>query len=149
MSSGNLTGTRPPPPTHLAWAPVVTAIIALWWVQPALAATPGERLDAGSEHTCVVLDIGNVRCWGLNSAGQLGYGNTGVVGKTRIGDDETPKTEGPVDFGGPEDQFGERQFEQGLHLLERPVVARAARILRGVDRAEGGVHEVLRSGRPT
>ena len=102
MSSGNLTGTRRPPPTHLAWAPVVTAIIALWWVQPALAATPGERLDAGSEHTCVVLDNGNVRCWGLNSAGQLGYGNTGVVGKTRIGDDETPKTEGPVDFGGPD-----------------------------------------------
>ena len=37
---------------------------------------------------------GNVRCWGFNGDGQLGYGNT-----TTIGDDESPASAGPVNVG--------------------------------------------------
>ncbi|MDH3755708.1 MAG: hypothetical protein OEU32_17730, partial [Acidimicrobiia bacterium] len=52
------------------------------------------RLALGTAHTCAILDDGNVRCWGLNSAGQLGYGNT-----NSIGDNESAATAGPVDLG--------------------------------------------------
>jgi hypothetical protein len=51
-------------------------------------------LTAGSYHTCALLDSGEVRCWGLNSAGQLGYGNT-----IAIGDTESPRAAGVVDTG--------------------------------------------------
>ena len=49
---------------------------------------------AVSNHTCVILDNNTLRCWGTNSFGQLGYGNT-----TIIGDDETPASVGTVDLG--------------------------------------------------
>jgi alpha-tubulin suppressor-like RCC1 family protein len=53
-------------------------------------------VDAGGYHTCVVLPEGNVRCWGFNGDGRLGYGQT-----ESIGDDETPAAAGDVDVGGP------------------------------------------------
>lgn len=53
------------------------------------------RIAAGGVHTCALLDTGAVRCWGANSRGELGYGNT-----SRIGDDETPATAGDVPVGG-------------------------------------------------
>lgn len=43
--------------------------------------------------TCALLTDGSLRCWGLNSHGQLGYGHT-----DNIGDDETPASAGPVPF---------------------------------------------------
>jgi alpha-tubulin suppressor-like RCC1 family protein len=49
-------------------------------------------LAAGGNHTCALLEAGTVRCWGLNGAGQLGYGNT-----ENVGDDETPGSVGPVE----------------------------------------------------
>jgi alpha-tubulin suppressor-like RCC1 family protein len=51
-------------------------------------------ISAGGVHTCALLDNGNVRCWGRNLEGQLGYGNM-----TAIGDDETPAGFGPVNLG--------------------------------------------------
>jgi Regulator of chromosome condensation (RCC1) repeat len=51
-------------------------------------------ISAGQVHTCAILDTGAVRCWGLGSSGQLGYGNT-----NSIGDDETLGGFGPVGLG--------------------------------------------------
>jgi alpha-tubulin suppressor-like RCC1 family protein len=47
-----------------------------------------------SFHTCAVLVSGDMKCWGLNNFGQLGYGH-----KDMIGDDETPADVGAVPFG--------------------------------------------------
>jgi alpha-tubulin suppressor-like RCC1 family protein len=58
---------------------------------------PGRSARAiavGWEHTCALLDNGRLRCWGDALRGELGYGNT-----TRIGDNETPNTAGPVSLG--------------------------------------------------
>ena len=52
------------------------------------------RIDAGGDHTCKILERGSVRCWGVGSSGQLGYGNTGDVG-----DNEHPRQAGPVNLG--------------------------------------------------
>jgi alpha-tubulin suppressor-like RCC1 family protein len=52
-------------------------------------------IAAGAGHTCALTNAGNVRCWGDNAFGQLGYGNV-----TRIGDNETPATAGDVNVGG-------------------------------------------------
>jgi alpha-tubulin suppressor-like RCC1 family protein len=53
------------------------------------------RVAAGSAHTCVALDNGAASCWGLGTAGRLGYSNV-----TTIGDDpgDTPATN-PVNGG--------------------------------------------------
>lgn len=51
------------------------------------------QMVTGDSHTCVMTTAGKVRCWGQNSVGQLGYGNT-----TSIGDDPArqPYTAGDV-----------------------------------------------------
>ena len=51
-------------------------------------------ITAGQNHTCVILDNGRVRCWGIGSSGQLGTGNA-----DSIGDTETPASIPPVDLG--------------------------------------------------
>ena len=54
-----------------------------------------QALSLGGRHTCALLSNGDVRCWGQNSYGQLGYGN-----KLPIGDDETPASVSAVNVGG-------------------------------------------------
>jgi hypothetical protein len=46
--------------------------------RPEVGAGPYHALAiaTGRNHTCARLDDGNVKCWGLNTAGQLGYGDT-------------------------------------------------------------------------
>jgi len=38
------------------------------------------QLALGAYHTCVLDAVGDVRCWGYNGYGQLGYGNTNNLG---------------------------------------------------------------------
>ncbi|NBD08970.1 RCC1 domain-containing protein [Corallococcus silvisoli] len=52
-------------------------------------------IQAGERHTCVLFDNANVRCWGLNASGQLGYEHT-----LDIGDNEHPYTAGNVNLVG-------------------------------------------------
>ena len=58
------------------------------------AGRTARAISAGAEHTCALLDDGNVRCWGTGSYGELGYGNT-----NSIGDNETPGSVTPVNLG--------------------------------------------------
>jgi alpha-tubulin suppressor-like RCC1 family protein len=62
---------------------------------PVSAGGTVEQLAAGGNHTCALLDTGDVRCWGAGSYGQLGYGNT-----THVGDNESITSAGTVSVGG-------------------------------------------------
>jgi alpha-tubulin suppressor-like RCC1 family protein len=58
------------------------------------------QIEVSADFSCALLDTGNVRCWGQNRVGQLGYGNTNT-----IGDDETPASAGDIDLGGEATQI--------------------------------------------
>ena len=65
------------------------------------------EIVAGSAHTCARLDNGRVKCWGLNSAGQLGLGdmiNRGdglnAMGEAEMGDNLLPVDLGSAGFFG-------------------------------------------------
>jgi cysteine-rich repeat protein len=51
-------------------------------------------VEAGGSHTCALIEGGRVRCWGLNSSGQLGHGNL-----NNIGDNEPASMPGDVVLG--------------------------------------------------
>ncbi len=53
------------------------------------------QISSGGAHSCAILEGGQLRCWGLNSKGQLGYGNT-----DKVGDNELPSSKPAVDTGG-------------------------------------------------
>lgn len=53
------------------------------------------QIAGGEAHTCSVMNNGDLYCWGNNGYGQLGYGNTQIVG-----DDELPASVGKVPVGG-------------------------------------------------
>ncbi|MEM7154434.1 MAG: hypothetical protein AAF799_16425 [Myxococcota bacterium] len=57
---------------------------------------PAQSVHMGGSHICVLLDDGQVQCWGQATSGQTGHPETIFVG-----DDETPAEAGPVDIGGP------------------------------------------------
>jgi len=63
-------------------------------LDPVVLGRPARAISAGEAHTCAILDNASVRCWGLGTAGQLGYGSIG-----NVGDDEAPSLIGPVDLG--------------------------------------------------
>lgn len=52
------------------------------------------EVSSGGLHTCALLDIGEVMCWGSGVNGRLGYGN-----QATIGDNEQPYVVGTVDLG--------------------------------------------------
>lgn len=58
------------------------------------------QITAGNNHSCALLDDGNVRCWGDNTVGQLGLGNT-----MNLGDDELPSSVEPIMLGGAAEQI--------------------------------------------
>jgi E3 ubiquitin-protein ligase HERC3 len=39
-----------------------------------------KAIATGGSHTCAILDNSSVKCWGSNTAGQLGLGNTNNIG---------------------------------------------------------------------
>ena len=52
---------------------------------PAVDLGPGRTavsVAAGSDHTCALLDDHSIKCWGDNTSGQLGQGNTVIRGRT-------------------------------------------------------------------
>ncbi len=58
-----------------------------------------EQITLGFQHACVIFDGGELYCWGLGSAGRLGYGNTDGVGDGVPATPESPLSGGPVDVG--------------------------------------------------
>ncbi len=50
------------------------------------ASNPATAVSAGSDHTCVILSGGNLRCWGNNGSGRLGD-NTGLNFNRPVGVD--------------------------------------------------------------
>lgn len=48
-------------------------------VTGSLAESVGKVFGTGNQHNCQIDSIGGVRCWGYNSLGQLGQGNTNSV----------------------------------------------------------------------
>lgn len=60
---------------------------------------PVRQITAGAlesdAHACALLDSGDVRCWGSNGSGQLGYGHTQSIGDARV-----PASVAPVKVGG-------------------------------------------------
>ena len=67
---------------------------------PNLTAT---QIAAGYQHACAILSDGSVRCWGLGTAGRLGYGS-----QASVGDNEQVASVGPVDLGGRAPRGGDR-----------------------------------------
>ncbi|WP_434416735.1 hypothetical protein [Nannocystis pusilla] len=57
---------------------------------------PVAQIAAGRSHACAVLKDGTLRCWGNNSFGELGYGDT-----EDRGDEPGEMPPPPVDVGGP------------------------------------------------
>ncbi|CAB1113149.1 unnamed protein product [Ectocarpus sp. CCAP 1310/34] len=53
-------------------------------------------IAAGEEHTCAILEDGDLICWGLGSSGQLGQGNAMNVGD---GEGEDVSSLDPIDLG--------------------------------------------------
>lgn len=66
----------------------------------ALIGGKATQIAAGRRHTCALLEGGQVRCWGWNEHGQLGYGHT-----RNIGDEAPPHSAGSVDVGGRVEQI--------------------------------------------
>ena len=52
------------------------------------------QVALGDEHSCVLFNEGNIRCWGYNYYGQLGLGH-----RSNIGDNEHPLSQGDVSVG--------------------------------------------------
>jgi cysteine-rich repeat protein len=61
-------------------------------------------IEAGGAHSCAVFENGDVRCWGFNTSGQLGLGNSAMT--SAIGDDETLEGLPKIDLIAPANEVG-------------------------------------------
>ncbi len=59
----------------LAALSLVTVLATVVGPVTPVAASVQRAITAGTEHTCVLLDYGTVKCWGRNTSGQLGLGD--------------------------------------------------------------------------
>jgi len=64
-------------------------------VAPVVLGTTATAIASGRRHTCVIAADKTVRCWGLNSNGQLGIASTAA-----IGDNENPQVAGFINLPG-------------------------------------------------
>lgn len=62
------------------------------------------EVQAGGAHTCAVFENGDVRCWGFNTSGQLGLGNSAMI--TAVGDDEPLEGLAKVELVAPANEVG-------------------------------------------
>jgi len=85
---------------------------AVWTAGDVSVGALVKDIEVGGYHTCALLTTSNVRCWGYNGQGQLGYGNT-----TQIGDNEAPSSVGEVNVGGLVKQLSTGNY-QTCALLE-------------------------------
>ncbi len=74
-------------------------------------------VEAGGFHTCVLIEGGRVRCWGLGAVGQLGLGNNDLVG-----DDELPNEVAEVELPAPAVQISASSDQHTCALLEDDTV---------------------------
>ena len=74
------------------------------------------RLALGTQHTCVLQGNGDVRCWGRNSVGQLGLGNT-----DNVGDKPGQMPPPAVDLGGPAVQLAAGGYHNCAVLKDETV----------------------------
>jgi uncharacterized repeat protein (TIGR01451 family) len=58
------------------------------------AGRTARAVATGDDHSCALLDDGQIQCWGTGANGRLGYGNT-----ANIGDTETPGSVDTVNLG--------------------------------------------------
>lgn len=65
-------------------------------VPPVALGARAMAVSAGAHHSCALLATSVVRCWGMNSEGELGLGTT-----TNLGDDEPVLSAPPVPLGAP------------------------------------------------
>jgi alpha-tubulin suppressor-like RCC1 family protein len=77
-----------------------------------------KAITAGGSHTCALLDDGAVRCWGLGTSGQLGYGNT-----NRVGDDEVPASHGLLGVSCPSETQCTAVDNIGRHVTFNPATS--------------------------
>lgn len=75
--------------------------------------------DGGEGFTCVLLDNGDVRCWGLQTFGPtLGVPSTNGQ---RIGESQEPTTISPIDLGGPAIAIASGNFHSCAILADETV----------------------------
>ena len=75
---GQLGGSKVGPFTPLAGGPPIVEEIAGSWVKTNIRGLTEQAaaISSGYYHTCALVGVGGIQCWGQNASGQLGDGTT-------------------------------------------------------------------------